>query len=71
MFSAQHNKHQSHNNDITPCILLDASPPQNLQQVKSLFERQTQVVHDLGELLRFKTKQIDKYEHILDSKTNL
>ena len=71
MFSAQHSKHQSHNNDVTPYIPPAASPPQTLQQVKSLFERQTQAAHDLGELLQLKTKQIDKYGHVLDSKSNL
>ena len=71
MFSAQHNKHQSHNKDVTPYIPPAASPSQTLQQVKSLFEKQTQVAHDLGELLRLKTKQIDKYGHVSDSKSNL
>ena len=39
MFSAQHSKHQSYNNDVTPYIPPGASPPQTLQQRKSLFER--------------------------------
>ena len=51
-------------------------PPKNLrgkkwQKVETLFESQTRAVHDLGELLRLKTKEIDKYEHVLDPKSNL
>ena len=76
MFSTQHNKHQSHNKDVIPDIAPAASPPQTLkkgklQQVETLFEKQTQAAHDLGELLRLRTKQIDKYGHVLDSKSNL
>lgn len=75
-FSAQHNKNQSHNKDVIPDIAPAASLPQTLkegklQQVETLFEKQTQASHDLGELLRLKTKQIDKYGHVLDSKSNL
>ena len=71
MFSTQHSKHQSHNNDVTPYIPPAASLSQTLQQVKSLFKRQTQAAHNLGELLRLKTQQIDKYGYVLDSKSNL
>ena len=36
----------------------------------TLFEKQTRAAHDLGELLRFKTKQIDRYRQVLDLKSN-
>lgn len=34
-------------------------------------ESQTRAVHDLDELFRLKTKQMDRYGHILDHKSNL
>ena len=36
-----------------------------------LFEKWTQAAYNLGKLLYLKTKQIDKYRHVLDSKSNL
>ena len=38
--------------------------------METLFEKQTQAAHDLGELLRLKTKQMDRYEYLLDLKSN-
>ncbi len=38
---------------------------------KTRFESQTRAVHDLSELLRVKTVQIDKYRHVLDNNSNL
>ncbi len=38
--------------------------------METLFEKQTQAAHDLGELLRLKTKQMDRYEQELNLKSN-
>ncbi len=35
------------------------------------FESQTQAAQDLDELLRLKPVQMDRYEHVLDHKSNL
>ena len=76
MFSFQYNKHQPHNKDVIPNIAPAAPPPQTLkegklQKVETLFKKKIRAVHDLGELLRLKTKQINKYGHVLDLKSNL
>lgn len=38
--------------------------------VETLFELRTRAVHDLTDLLRLKTKQMDTYGHVLDPKSN-
>ena len=76
MFSANRNKNQSHDKDVTPNASSVASPPKTLkekrlQKMETLFEKQTRAEHDLGKLLRLKTKQMDRYMHVLDLKSNL
>ena len=76
MFSTQHSKNQSCNKDLTrdfaPALPLPKDfKGERFQMVETLFELQTWAVHDLSELLRLKIKQIDKYKHILDPKSNL
>ncbi len=39
--------------------------------METLFEKRTRAEHDLGKLLRLKTKQMDRYMHVLDLKSNL
>lgn len=73
MFSSQHNKNQSYNQDIisnfVPMLFLSSKlKRKNFQIIKILFKLQTQVVYDLTDLLLLKTKQLNKYKHILDSK---
>ena len=75
-FSAHRDKNQSHDKDVTPDAASVAPPPKTLkkgrlQKVETLFEKQTRAAHDLGKLLRLKTKQMDRYGHVLDSKSNL
>ncbi len=75
MFSAQRDKNQSHDKDVTLNAAWVAFPPKTLkegrlQKVETLFEKQTWVAHDLSKLLRFKTKQIDRYYHVFDLKSN-
>ena len=75
MFSAHRNKNQSYNKDVTPDAISAASPLKTLKKgrlpmVATLFEKQTETTHDLGELLRLKTKQTDRYGHVLDFKSN-
>ena len=74
MFSSQHSKNQSRNQDLTSDFAPVLPLPTDLkgkkfQMVKTLFESRTRVVHDLTELLRLKTKQMDTYEHVLDPKS--
>ena len=76
MFSAHRDKNQSHDKDVTPDATSVPPPSKTLkegrlQKVETLFEKRTQAAHDLGELLRLKTKQMDRYGHVLDSKSNL
>ncbi len=76
MFSAHRDKNRSHDKDVTPDAASVAPPPKTLkerrlQKVKTLFEKQTRAAHDLGELLRLKTKQKDRYWHVLDLESNL
>ena len=39
--------------------------------METLFEAETRAAHGLGELLRLKTNQIDRYGHVSDYKSNL
>ena len=76
MFFAHRDKNQSHDKDVTPDAASVAPPPKTLkegrlQKMETLFEKQTRAAHDLGELLRLKTKQMDRYWHVLDLKSNL
>ena len=76
MFSAHRDKNQFHDKDVTPDASSVAPLPKilkkrKLQKVETLFEKQTRAAHDLGELLHLKTKQIDRYRHVLDLKSNL
>lgn len=75
MFSTYHDKNQFHDKDVMLDIASVTLPPKTLkegrlQKKETLFEKQTRVVYDLGKLLHLKTKQIDRYGHILDSKSN-
>ena len=76
IFSAQRDKNHSHDKDVTPDAASAAPPPKalrdgRLQKVETLFEKQTRAAHDLGKLLCHKAKQISRYGHVLDSKSNL
>ena len=76
MFSANRDKNQSHDKDVTPDAVSVALPPKalkegRLQKVEMLFEKQTRAAHNLGELLHLQTKQMVRYRHVLDMKSNL
>ena len=76
MFSAHRDKNQSHDKDVTADVKSVAPPPktlkeERLQKVETLFEKQTWAEHDLGKLLHLKTKQMDRFRHVLDLKSNL
>ena len=73
MFSARSNKNQSLDKGplSTP---LPAPPPSKSSKRKvkeTQFESQTWAAQDLGELLRLKTVQMDRYGHVLNHKSNL
>ncbi len=75
IFSAHCDKNRSDDKEVTLDAVSVAPFPKTLkegilQKVKMLFEKQTRGKHDLGELLLFKTKQIDIYRHVLDLKSN-
>ena len=71
MFSAQHSQKRLHHSALPPTPLPDLFPsPEKssntvINKVETKFELQTQAAHDLGELLRLKTQQIDKYGYEL------
>ncbi len=70
MFSVQLNKNQSRDERVLSTSLPAIFPPKNTEKEvrKTRFESQTRVVHDPTELLRLKTVQMDKYNHVLDHK---
>ena len=75
MFSAQHNRNRLHHSTSLPTPLLPSflpkSPPhQVVKKVETKFELQTRAVHDLGELLRLKSQQRDKYGHELSHRSS-
>ena len=66
MFSAQSNK--------TPSTSSPTVPPSksSKEKVKETRQKlQTQAVQELGDLLRLKTVQMNRYGHVLDHKSNL
>ena len=70
MFSAQHNQNRLHHlppspSSLLPLSLLESPPHQVVKKVETKFELQTRAVHDLGELLRLKSQQRDKFRHEL------
>ena len=73
MFSAQLNKNQSRGERALSASLPTISSPKSTgKEVRETrFESQTPAVHNLGELLRLKIVQMDKYGYILDHKSNL
>ncbi len=73
IFSAQLNKNQSRDERVLSTSLPAIFSPKNTEnEVRGTrFESQTQAVHDLSELLRLKTVQMDKYGLVLDHKSNL
>lgn len=73
MFSAQFKKNQSQDERVLSTSSPTIFPPKNTGEKvrETRFELQTRAVHDLSELLRLKTVQIDKYGHVLDPKSNL
>ena len=73
MFSAQLNKNQSRDERVLSTSLPTIFSPKNKRKEvrETRFESQTQAVHDLSELLRLETVQIDKHRHVLDHKSNL
>ena len=75
MFSAHCDINQFYDEDVTLDTALVVHLPNNLkegrlQKVEVLFKKQTQAAHNLGKLLYLKTKQIDRYRHVLNSKSN-
>lgn len=57
IFSNQHNKHQSYNQNIIKMLFLSLKlKGKNFQIIKPLFELQTQVVYNLTDLLPLKTR---------------
>ena len=76
MFSAHCDKNQSYDKDVTLDAASVAPLPKILkkrrfQKLETLFEKQTQAAHNLSKLLRLNTKQMNRYEHVLDFKSNL
>ena len=73
MFSAQSNKSRSPDKGLLPTPSSVVFPPKcSKREVKETrLESQTRAAHDLGELLRLKTVQMDRYGHVLDPKSNL
>lgn len=76
MFSAYCDKNLSYDKDVMFNIssvapALKTLKKGRLQKIEMLFEKQTWVAHNLGKLLRLKTKQIERYEHVLDFESNL
>lgn len=79
IFSTQRDRIQSQNtnpaSDSAPAFSKPGSSSvqpfrKDKVQKVDIFESRTQAVHDLGELLPLKTKQLDKYGHLLDHKSN-
>ena len=75
IFSIQRDRNQSH--DTNPILDVASAPSQaqalrggKVQRVETLFESPTRAVYNLSELLRLKTKQLDRYGHLLDHKSN-
>ena len=73
IFSAQ--LHNSNSENAVPTLLPSSSPRKNLHtrggtKEETMIESQTRAVHELGELLRLKTEQINKYRQILAPKSN-
>lgn len=63
-FSVQRNKDLSHHKDPISSTTLAVSVPEVLKRrgrpkTETMFEAQTRAAHDLGELLRLKTEQIN------------
>ena len=76
MFSIQRDRNQSQNKN--PILEVASAPSQaqalrggKVQRVETLFESQTRAVYNLSEFLRLKIKQLDRYGHLLDHKSNL
>ena len=67
VFSAQFNKNQSRDECVVstspPAIFLPKNTEKEVEETR--FESQTRAVYDLSELLRLKTVQMNKYEHVL------
>ena len=75
MFSAQHNRNRLHHLASLPIPLLPPSLPEIplhlvVKKMETKFELQTRAVHDLEELLRFKSQQRDKYGHELSHRSS-
>ena len=75
MFSAKHNHNRLHHSgspfDLSsPPVSSQKSSAKVIEVVETKFELQTRAAHDLGELLRLKTRQMDKYGYELSHKSN-
>ena len=75
MFSAKHTHNRLHHSaspsdPSPPPISSQKSSAKVIEVVETKFELQTRAAHDLGELLRLKTRQIDKYGYELSHKSN-
>lgn len=76
IFFTHYNKNLLYDKDITPNAILIAPPPKTLkerrfQKIETLFEKQTRFAHNLSKLLCLRIKQIDRYGHVLDFKSNI
>lgn len=67
MFLAQYERNKFHHSAPHSDSIVSQinSTEKIVKKVKTKFELQSQVVHDLGEPLRLKTQQIDKYGYEL------
>ena len=70
MFSAQQNKGHPFSKPLSLPDLSQSSSSKVIQKVETRVELQTQAAHDVGELLRLKTQQMDKYGYELSPKSN-
>ena len=67
MFSAQQNKGNSSSKPLSMPVLSQSSSSEVIKKAEIRLELQTEAAHDLGELLRLKTQQMDKYGYELIS----
>lgn len=72
LFSAQRNTDRSKNIDHILSFLLvsESLAMRSIRRVKTKIKSQTQVVHDLENLLHLQTKQTTKYGHVPALKSN-
>ena len=75
MFSVQQNKNKSNDKDSISAPIPAPSTTAHIQKggkdiLETRIQLQTKAAHDLRELLRLKSQQMDKYGHVLAPKSN-